>query len=156
MGGIVIPKYRLFLIVFGLVLALVLWLVIERSRIGAMVRAGVDDAAMAEGLGINVLMLSSGIFALGVGLAALGGVVAAPIFGVYVGMDIDILIPAFTVIVIGGMGSLSGAFFGSLLVGLADTFGRAYFPGASMFFIYVLMIIVLLTRPAGLFGIKRA
>jgi branched-subunit amino acid ABC-type transport system permease component len=155
-GGVVLPKYRLFLVGFGFALAALLWLVIDRTRIGAMVRASVDDAATAEGLGINVLALSSAIFALGVGLAALGGVVAGPIIGVYAGMDIEVLIPAFIVVVIGGMGSLSGAFFGSILVGLADTFGKAYLPGASLFLIYVLMIIVLLTRPTGLFGLKRS
>jgi branched-subunit amino acid ABC-type transport system permease component len=156
LGGIILPKYRLFLIAFGFCLAVLLWLVIDRTRIGAMVRASVDDAPTAEGLGINVLLLSSSIFALGVGLAALGGVAAGPILGVYAGLDIDVLIPAFIVIVIGGMGSLSGAFFGSIVVGLADTFGKAYLPGASLFLIYLLMIVVLLTRPAGLLGLKRS
>jgi branched-subunit amino acid ABC-type transport system permease component len=154
--GIIVPKYRLFLIGFGFALAAILWLVIDRTRIGAMVRASVDDAVTAEGLGINVPFLSSAVFALGVGLAALGGVVAGPIVGVYAGMDFEVLIPAFIVVVIGGMGSLSGAFFSSILVGLVDTFGKAYFPGAALFLTYVLMILVLLTRPSGLFGLKRA
>jgi branched-subunit amino acid ABC-type transport system permease component len=156
LGDVVQPTYRLFLVAFGFALAGILWLVIDRTRIGSMVRASVDDATTAEGLGINVRALSSAIFALGVGLAALGGVAAAPVFGVYSGMDSDVLIPAFVVVVIGGMGSLSGAFFGSILVGLADTFGKAYLPGFSMFLIYLLMIVVLLTRPSGLFGLKRS
>jgi branched-chain amino acid transport system permease protein len=155
-GDIIIPKYRLFLIVFGGVVALLLWLFLERSRVGAMVRAGVDDAFTATGIGINVPLLFAAIFALGVGLAALGGTVAGPILGLYPGMDIEILIPAFIVVVIGGMGSLRGAFVASLFVGIVDTFGKAYFPDAAIFVIYLLMVVVLLTRPQGLFGIGKA
>ena len=154
--GLVLPVYRLFLIGFGLVVALLLWLFLERSRVGAMVRAGVDDAATASGLGINVPVLFGLIFALGVGLAALGGVAAGPVLGLYPGMDIDILIPAFIVVVIGGMGSLRGAFVASIFVSLVDTFGKAYFPSMALFLIYLLMIVVLLTRPNGLFGISKA
>ena len=153
---IIIPRYRLFLIAFGLVLALGLWLFIERSRVGAMVRAGVDDAATAEGLGINVPLLSASMFAVGIALAAVGGVLAGPILGVYPGMDFEILLPAFIVVVIGGLGSLVGAFVGSMFVGLADTFGRAYLPQTSLFLIYLVMIAVLLFRPSGLFGLSRS
>lgn len=155
MLGVVLPKYRLFLIGFGLVVALLLWLFLERSRIGAMVRAGVDDAAMADGLGINVPALFGSIFALGTGLAALGGAVGGPVLGVYPGLDIDILIPAFIVVVIGGMGSLRGAFIASVLVGMVDTLGKAYFPDYALFLIYLLMVIVLLVRPQGLIGIGQ-
>lgn len=147
--------YRLFLIGLGLALAALLWLFIERSRLGAMVRAGVDDAAMAAGLGCNIPALFSGVFSAGVALAALGGVAAAPVLGLYPGMDADILIPAFIVIVIGGMGSLRGAFVGSLLIGEADTFGKAYLPSAAMFLIYLTMAVLLLVRPQGLFGIAH-
>jgi branched-chain amino acid transport system permease protein len=154
-GGIVIPKYRIFLIAFGGVTALLLWLFLERSRVGAMVRAGVDDAFTARGIGINVDLLFGAVFALGVGLAAVGGTVAGPLLGLYPGMDIEILIPAFIVVVIGGMGSLRGAFVASLFVGLVDTFGKAYVPGLALFLVYLLMVIVLLTRPQGLFGVKR-
>ena len=119
----VFSAYRLFLIGLGFAIALLLWLILERSRIGAMVRAGVDNAAMAAGLGGNVPALFTGIFGFGVALAALGGVAAGPVLGLYPGMDSEILIPAFIVIVIGGMGSLRGAFAGSLLIGIADTFG---------------------------------
>lgn len=153
--GAAFPVFRLFLISIGLGLALLLWLVLDRSRFGAMVRAGVDDGAMAQGLGINVPLLFTGVFVIGTGLAAFAGVVAGPVIGVYPGMDIDVLIPAFIVIVIGGMGSLRGAFYASLLIGAADTFGKAYLPGAATFLIYVLMIVVLLVRPAGLFGITQ-
>jgi branched-chain amino acid transport system permease protein len=155
-GDVIIPKYRLFLIAFGGLVALLLWLLLERSRVGAMVRAGVDDAFTATGIGIDVPLLFASIFALGVALAAVGGTVAAPILGLYPGMDIEILIPAIIVVVIGGMGSLRGAFVASIFVGLVDTFGKAYFPDAALFVIYLLMVVVLLTRPQGLFGVSRA
>src|SRR5216684_2171923 len=151
----VFSTYRLFLIGFGFAIALLLWLFLDRSRLGAMVRAGVDDAAMAAGLGANIPALFTGIFGAGVALAALGGVAAGPVLGLYPGMDTEILIPAFIVIVIGGMGSLRGAFVGSLLIGEADTFGKAYFPSLALFLIYLVMAFVLLVRPQGLFGIKH-
>jgi branched-chain amino acid transport system permease protein len=150
----VFSAYRLCLIGFGFTIALLLWLFLERSRIGAMVRAGVDNAVMAAGLGANIPALFTGIFGLGVALAALGGIAAAPVIGLYPGMDSEILIPAFIVIVIGGMGSLRGAFVGSLLIGIADTFGKAYFQSIALFLIYLAMTVVLLIRPQGLFGIK--
>ena len=145
-GGVIVPKYRLFLIAFGGLVGLLLWLFLERSRVGAMVRAGVDDAFTATGIGINVPLLFASVFALGVGLAAIGGTVAGPILGLYPGMDIEIR----------GMGSLRGAFVASVFVGLVDTFGKAYFPDLALFMIYLLMVVVLLTRPQGLFGIGRA
>src|SRR6266849_5344808 len=154
-GAGVFSAYRLFLIGFGFAIALLLWLFLERSRIGAMVRAGVDNAAMAAGLGGNIPALFTGIFGFGVALAALGGIAAASVLGLYPGMDSEILIPAFIVIVIGGMGSLRGAFVGSLLIGVADTFGKAYFPSLALFLIYLVMAFVLLVRPQGLFGIKH-
>jgi branched-chain amino acid transport system permease protein len=153
-GAGVFSAYRLFLIGFGFAIALLLWLFLERSRLGAMVRAGVDNAAMAAGLGGNIPALFTGIFGAGVALAALGGVAAGPVLGLYPGMDTEILIPAFIVIVIGGMGSLRGAFIGSLLIGVVDTFGKAYFPSLALFLIYLTMAVVLLIRPQGLFGIK--
>jgi branched-chain amino acid transport system permease protein len=150
------PSYRLFLIGFGLVVALFMWLFLERTRIGTMVRASVDDSSMAIGLGINVSLLFTMIFALGAALAALAGVAAGPMLGVYPGMDIDIMIPAFIVVVIGGMGTLRGAFVGSLLIGIADTLGKAYFPSAAMFMIYLVMVIVLIVRPQGIFGLLKS
>jgi branched-chain amino acid transport system permease protein len=156
LGTGVFSTYRLFLIGLGLAIALLLWLVIDRSRLGARVRAGVDDAAMAGGLGCNISALFTGIFGAGVALAALGGVAAGPIVGIYPGEDAEILIPAFIVIVVGGMGSLRGAFVGSLLIGEADTFGNAYVPQVALFLIYLVMAVVLLVRPQGLFGIKHA
>src|SRR3984893_8165043 len=150
----VFSAYRLFLIGLGFAIALLLWLVLERSRIGAMVRAGVDNAAMAAGLGANIPALFTGIFGFGVALVGLSGIGAETTLRPYPGMDNAILIPAFIVIVIGGMGSLRGAFVGSLLIGIADTFGKAYFQSIALFLIYLAMTVVLLIRPQGLFGIK--
>ena len=155
-AGGMFSTYRLFLVGLGCVIAVALWLFLERTRIGAMVRAGVDDSAMAAGLGANVPALFTSIFGLGVALAAVGGVAAAPILGLYPGMDTDILIPALIVVVLGGMGSLRGAFAGSMLIGIADTLGKAYVPGLALFLIYALMAVTLLLRPRGLFGITRA
>lgn len=152
-GGV--PIYRVFLIGLGIGLYGLLWLCLEKTEVGALVRAGVEDDEMASGLGINVSLLFSCVFAFGVGLAALAGVAAGPITGLYPGMDTDILIPAFIIVVIGGLGDLTGAFVGSLLIGFADTFGKAFLPDVSLFMIYIVMIIVLITRPTGLFGMAR-
>jgi branched-subunit amino acid ABC-type transport system permease component len=151
LGGLY-PSYRLALLGFGLVAALILWIIIDRTRAGAMVRAAVDDSPTAMGIGLNVPLLLTTTFAAGAALAALGGVVAGPILGVYSGIDVEVLIPAFIVIVAGGMGSLKGAFVGSLVIGIADTLGKAYLPEMAMFLTYLAMILILLVRPAGLFG----
>lgn len=148
------PVYRLSLIVFGLILALLLWLFLERTRLGAIVRAGVSDAQMVSGLGININLVFAGVFALGTALAALAGVVGAPVRTLYPGLDFEILILTLVVVVIGGLGTLKGAFFGSLLIGMADTFGKALWPQFSLFLIFAVMAAVLLVRPSGLFGLK--
>jgi branched-subunit amino acid ABC-type transport system permease component len=149
------PVYRLALIGVGLLIALLLWLTLERTRLGAIVRAGVSDTQMAGGLGINVGLVFAIVFAVGSALAALAGVAAAPIVGIYPGLDADTLILALVVVVVGGLGTLRGAFLGSLLVGMADTFGRALLPQLAVFVIFALMVFVLLVRPAGLFGRAR-
>lgn len=153
--GIFLPKYRAFIIVLGLAVGVALWLVIEHTRLGSRLRAGVDDADMAAGLGINVSRLFTWTFALGCGLAALAGVAAAPMLGVHTGMDVEILIGTLIVVVIGGMGSLKGAMLASVLIGEADAFGKALLPEATMFLIYLLMLGVLLFRPTGLFGLRQ-
>jgi branched-chain amino acid transport system permease protein len=150
-GGIV-PIYRLAILGLGAVVAAGLWLAIEWTPFGAKVRAGVEDRWTALGIGINVPVIFTITFIAGGALAGLAGVAAAPILGVYSDMDTDILIPAFVVIVVGGMGSLRGALVGSLLIGEADTFGKAYLPDLSTFLIYLVMIAILLTRPHGLFA----
>ncbi|MCC6187847.1 MAG: branched-chain amino acid ABC transporter permease [Anaerolineales bacterium] len=149
------PIYRLSLIGFGLLLALLLWLLIERTRLGAIVRAGVSDAQMVAGLGIDVQRVFAGVFAFGAALAALAGVVGAPVFTLYPGLDSEILILALVVVVIGGLGTLKGAFFGSLIIGLADTFGKALLPELSRFILFAVMALILLLRPSGLFGQKE-
>jgi branched-subunit amino acid ABC-type transport system permease component len=150
--GIDFPIYRLTMIGLGLLIAALLWLVIERTRIGAIVRAGVSDAQMASALGIDIPRVFAGVFAIGTGLAALSGVAAAPIVNLYPGLDFEILILAMVVVVVGGLGTLKGAFWGSLLVGMADTFGKSLLPQFSVFVIFVIMAVVLLVRPSGLFG----
>ncbi len=148
------PVYRLALIGFGLLLAGLLWLLLERTRIGALIRAGVDDAPMVSALGINVQALFAGVFALGTALAALAGVVGSPVLTLYPGLDFEILILTLVVVVVGGLGTLRGAFWGSLLIGMADTFGKALIPEFSLFLIFAVMALVLLARPSGLFGLK--
>jgi branched-chain amino acid transport system permease protein len=148
--GQIYPTYRLFIIVLGLTLALLLHLGLERTRLGAVVRAGVDDPVMAESLGINVERAFFAVFCLGCALAGLAGVIAAPLGDIHPGMDMEILIPTLIVVVVGGPGRLSGAFLGALLIGMADTFGAALIPDVSSFLIYAVMALVLLLRPGGL------
>jgi branched-chain amino acid transport system permease protein len=152
LGPQLYPSYRLLLIAVGVVIAGLLWWLQEHTRIGAMLRAGVDDQEMTAALGVNVSLLFTGVFALGAFLAALGGVLGAPILGVYPGADFDVLLLGFVVVIVGGLGSLKGAFFGSMLVGLIDTYGKAYFPDFALFSIFVPMVLVLAIRPTGLFG----
>ena len=146
------PKYRFFVIVFGLVLALLLWLLLERTRLGSIVRAGVADQEMVSGLGINITLVFTAVFAVGAALAAVSGVIAGPVLGMHPGMDFDVLIVALIVVVVGGLGTFSGSFWGSLLIGIADTFGKVLQPDFSMALTFAVMAAVLLLRPAGLFG----
>jgi branched-chain amino acid transport system permease protein len=146
------PLYRLFLIAVGLVIAGGLWWFQEHTRLGTMLRAGVDDAEIARALGINVSLLFTLVFAAGAGLAALGGVLAAPVLSLYPGADFDALILAFVVVIVGGLGSLRGALVGALLVGLLDDFGKAFFPQFALFTVFVPMAFLLVVRPTGLFG----
>jgi branched-chain amino acid transport system permease protein len=152
LGTLYFPVYRVFIIGVAAVIALILWLTLERTRIGAMMRATVDDPEMARGVGINVFRISMGVFALGASLAALAGVVAGGFVGVYPGADFEILPYAFVVVIVGGMGSLTGALVGSLLVGLLDNFGKALFPELSYFTLFAPMAAILAVRPTGLFG----
>lgn len=155
-GGLRFPMYRLFVIGFGLAVALVLWLVLERTRWGAVIRAGVSNREMARALGINIKRVFAYTFALGCALAALAGVVAGPILGLFPGMDAEVLILALVVVVVGGLGSFSGSFWGALLIGQADTFGKALLPQFSMFAIFAVMAAVLLYKPGGLLGRSSA
>ncbi len=151
-GGMYFPAYRIFMIAMALTIGIVLWLVMEKTRMGAAVRATVDDAQMARGVGIDTNRVSMFIFALGAFLAALGGVTGGAFLGIYPGLDFEMLPLAFAVVIIGGMGSLGGAAIGALLVGLADNFGKALFPEVSYFTLYAPMVLILAIKPTGLFG----
>ena len=151
-GGLYLPGYRIFMIALAAVIGVILWLVMEKTRMGAAIRATVDDAEMARGIGIDTSRISMFIFALGAFLAALGGVIGGAFLGVYPGLDFQILPIAFAVVIIGGMGSLVGAAIGALVVGLADNFGKALFPEVSYFTLYAPMALLLAVKPTGLFG----
>jgi branched-chain amino acid transport system permease protein len=151
-GDLHFPVYRVFMIGVAALVGLLMWLVMERTRVGAMMRATVDDAEMARGVGINVYLISMGVFALGAALASVAGVVAGGFLGVYPGGDFEILPYAFVVVIVGGMGSLKGAVVGSLMVGLLDNFGKALFPELSYFTLFAPMAAILAVRPTGLFG----
>jgi len=151
-AGAVFPIYRIFIVGVAIVVGLGLWLVLDRTRVGAMIRAAVDDAEMAQGVGINVPRVSLAVFALGAALAALGGVIGGGFLGVYPGADFEVLPYAFVVVIVGGLGSLPGAVAGSLLVGLLDNFGKALFPELSYFTLFAPMALILALRPTGLFG----
>jgi branched-chain amino acid transport system permease protein len=153
-GPLVFPSYRLFVIAVGALIGVALWALQERTKLGAMIRAAIDDAEIARATGINVSLLSTAVFAVGAALAALGGIIGGPLLGVYPGADFEILLLAFVVVIVGGLGSLKGALFGGLLVGLLDNFGKALFPELALFTIFAPMAIILAVRPTGLFGAR--
>jgi branched-chain amino acid transport system permease protein len=154
LGPVMFPSYRLFVLVVGAAVGITLWLLQERTKLGAMVRAAIDDAEIARATGINVSRLNTGVFAVGAALAALGGIMAGPVLGVYPGADFEVLLLAFVVVIIGGLGSLKGAFVGGLLVGCLDNFGKALFPEFALFTIFAPMALILAVRPTGLFGVR--
>ena len=151
-GTLCFPAYRIFIIAVAVLVGVGLWVVLDRTRVGAMIRAAVDDREMAQGVGIHVPVVSLGVFALGAALAALGGVIGGGFLGVYPGADFEVLPYAFVVVIVGGLGSLPGAMVGSLLVGLLDNFGKALFPELSYFTLFAPMALILALRPTGLFG----
>jgi branched-chain amino acid transport system permease protein len=151
-GTLRFPRYRIFIMALATVIGAALWLALDRTRVGAMIRAAVDDAEMAQGVGIRVPTVSLGVFALGAFLAALGGGVGGGFLGVYPGLDFEILPYAFVVVIVGGLGSLPGAMVGSVLVGLLDNFGKALFPELAYFTLFAPMALILALRPTGLFG----
>lgn len=151
LGPVSYPAYPLFVIGLGLLVACGLWLALERTRLGAAIRASVDNATMAACLGVRVEALFFWMFCFGCALAGLAGVVAAPIFAITPGMGVEILIPTLIVVVVGGLGSLRGALAGSLLVGTVETFGQVLVPELAAVSIYLLLAATLLLRPTGLF-----
>jgi branched-chain amino acid transport system permease protein len=146
------PVYNLFAGGACLLVAIALYLVVNHTRLGMMIRAGASNRDMVRGLGIDIRLLYRIVFAAGVALAALAGMIAAPTTSVYPGMGGQILIICFVVVVIGGVGSISGALIASLLVGFVDTFGKVFFAQFSGIGIYVLMALILVWRPEGLKG----
>ncbi|MBI5131442.1 MAG: branched-chain amino acid ABC transporter permease [Rhodopseudomonas palustris] len=146
------PVYRLAICVFCLAVAALIFLVITRTKIGMIVRAGAENREMTRVLGIDYDKVNRLVFATGIALAALGGIVTAPISTVYPGMGDGMLILSFVVVVLGGIGSVAGAAIGALLIGFTDTFGKVFFPSVSGMLIYLLMALVLLWRPNGILG----
>jgi len=152
LGGLMqYPVYRLFISAVCIAVAIALYFVIARTRLGMMIRAGSSNREMVESLGINIKLLYRIVFAAGVALAVFAGMIAAPVSSVYPGMGGQILIVCFVVVVIGGIGSVRGAFLAALLVGFVDTFGKVLFPQAAGVAVYLLMAAILLWKPEGLF-----
>jgi branched-chain amino acid transport system permease protein len=150
--GFVFPTYRLVLVGCAVIAAIVLYYLLDRTRLGAMIRAGVDDGQMARAVGIPVSRLFTIVFCLGAGIAGAGGVLGGPILSAYPGLDADMLPLALIVVILGGIGSLPGAFVGSFVIGFIYTFGTALFPELAYFILFLPMICVLAFRPQGLFG----
>ena len=154
--GEIYPTYRLFIIALGVTVLIALHFGLERTRLGAVVRAGVDDRRMVAALGIDVERAFFLVFCLGCWLAGLAGVVSAPVFSIFPGMDMSILILTLIVVVVGGPGSLKGAVVGSFVIGMVDTYGQVLAPELARVTIYALMAAVLLVRPQGLFPVSQA
>jgi branched-chain amino acid transport system permease protein len=151
-GPAVVSLYRVAIIGIAVVIAIALWLMLDRTRLGAMIRAGVDDPQMARVVGIRVSRLFTIVFGLGAGLAAFAGMIGAPILSVYPGLDQDMLPLALVVVILGGTGSLLGSFVGSIVIGFIYNFGQALLPELAYFILFLPMVIVLAVRPQGLFG----
>ena len=170
LGGLVLPTYRLLIIVAGLLVAAILFILVTKTRLGMLVRAGASNRTMVEALGVNIDRLFLVVFALGAAMAGLAGMLIAPITEASIGMGNDIIIVAFVVVIVGGIGSVKGAFYAALIIGLIDTLSRSYLdqllalampsnyaetaaPALSAMLIYILMATVLAIRPQGLFPI---
>lgn len=152
-GGVILIKYRLFVIFFGLIGYMLLMLLLKKTKIGTTIRAGVDNKEMVQALGINIKNVFSFVFLLGAGMAALGGMLLAPYSGIiFADMGMQYAILAFIVVIVGGLGSIQGAIVASIIVGLAGAFTAYYFPDFSLAVNMLLLIIVLLLRPKGLYG----
>ena len=146
------PIYRLFLAGAGAVIAVGIWQFLERTRLGLLIRATSQNAEMVHALGVDVNLVRSGIFGIGCGLAALGGVLAAPLLSASLGMAGNAIIDAFVIVIIGGMGSFLGSLLAAVLVAFVQVFGTYYFPDFALAAMYMLMLLVLVIRPGGLLG----
>jgi len=151
-AGLVFPAYRLVVVVIAVLVAVFLFFLMEKTRLGAMIRAGVDDPEMARAVGIPVSRLFTIVFCLGSALAGAGGVIGGPIMSAYPGLDADMLPLALIVVILGGVGSLFGAFVGSFITGFVYTFGVALLPDLAYVILFLPMILVIAFRPRGLFG----
>jgi branched-chain amino acid transport system permease protein len=152
LGSLVFPAYWLAVIAISIAIAVALLIALQRTMLGVIIRASVDDEEMARGLGVNVNRAFYLVFALGALLAGAGGLLGGPITSAYPGLDGELLPLAFAVVIVGGMGSLTGALVGSLLIGLVNAFGKAMFPEFSYFTIFVPVALIMALRPQGLFG----
>ncbi len=153
-GDLSFPWYRVLISGVGLVILAILWWIQDKTRWGAIIRAGMDNREMAVSLGVNYGFVSTMVFLLGVSLAGVGGVLGAPILGVFPTQGDNFLLLTLIVVVVGGTGYIQGTMLGALLIGLLDTYGKAYVPQAALFFAYVLFVLILLVRPRGLVGRK--
>jgi len=151
-GGLRFASSRLVLIALGAIFAVALWYLQDRTRLGARVRAGMDDKEMAQGMGVNMEMVSMIVFFIAAFVAGLSGVLGAQVMGINSEAGNTILLQAMVVVIVGGVGSIQGALLGGLLIGLIDTFGKVLFPQLAMFTIYLAMVIILVVRPQGLLG----
>ena len=152
LGPIFYPKFRLFVLFVGIIVFIALWLLINKTRLGALIRAGVDDLEMVEACGIDIRRVFLVTFMLGSALAGLGGMLGGTFLALYPSADAEILVFSLAVVIIGGRGSLVGAAIGSLLIGLLNTFGQVWFPQLAYFVIFGPMALLLAFRPLGLFG----
>jgi branched-chain amino acid transport system permease protein len=146
------PVYRLFLAASGVMVAIAIWQLLERTRLGLLIRATSQNAEMVHALGIDVNLVRSAVFGIGCGLAALGGVLAAPLVTASHGMAATVIIDAFVIVIIGGMGSFLGSLIGALLIAFVQVFGNYYLPDFALAFMYLVMLLVLVMRPGGLLG----
>jgi branched-chain amino acid transport system permease protein len=151
-AGLAFPTFRLVVLAIALVTAVALYVLMDRTRLGAMIRAGVDDMEMARGVGIPVSLLFTVVFCLGAVLAGIGGTLGAPMLNAYPGLDADMLPLALIVVILGGVGSLLGAFVGAFITGFVYTFGVAFLPDLAYVILFLPMILVIAFRPRGLFG----
>ena len=155
LGFMMLPKYRVWVVVASLVVCFATWFVIEKTRLGAYLRAGTENPRLVEAFGINVPLMVTLTYAFGVALAAFAGVLAAPVYQVTPLMGQNLIIVVFAVVVIGGMGSIMGSILTGLGLGVIEGFTKVFYPEASSTVVFVIMVIVLLVRPAGLFGKEK-
>ena len=153
-GDLSFPLYRAFICGVGVLILALLWWMQDRTRMGAIIRAGMDNKDMTVSLGINYGLVSTLVFLLGMALAGIAGILGSPILGAYPTMGDNLLLLTLIVVVVGGTGYIQGTMLGALVIGLMDTFGKAYIPDAALFFSYIIFMIVLLVRPSGLIGRK--